>query len=126
VSDLLAQLNEQQQAAVLHPEGPALVLAGAGSGKTTVLTTRAAWLLAERQIAPHQILLVTFTNKAAKEMKDRIMRLTGSTLPFAGTFHSLSARILRIDGEGIGLDRNFVIYDTDDQASLIKDLYARL
>ena len=126
MSDLLAQLNEQQQAAVLHPEGPALVLAGAGSGKTTVLTTRAAWLLAERQIAPHQILLVTFTNKAAKEMKDRIMRLTGSTLPFAGTFHSLSARILRIDGEGIGLDRNFVIYDTDDQASLIKDLYARL
>jgi DNA helicase-2/ATP-dependent DNA helicase PcrA len=124
VSDLLAQLNEQQQAAVLHPEGPALVLAGAGSGKTTVLTTRAAWLLAERQIAPHQILLVTFTNKAAKEMKDRVMRLTGSLLPFAGTFHSLSARILRIDGEGIGLDRNFVIYDTDDQASLIKELYA--
>jgi DNA helicase II / ATP-dependent DNA helicase PcrA len=99
VSDLLSHLNEQQQAAVLHPEGPALVLAGAGSGKTTVLTTRAAWLLKEKKLAPHQILLVTFTNKAANEIKERVLELTESTLPFAGTFHSLSAKILRIDGE---------------------------
>jgi DNA helicase II / ATP-dependent DNA helicase PcrA len=124
VSDLLSHLNEQQQAAVLHPEGPALVLAGAGSGKTTVLTTRAAWLLKEKKLAPHQILLVTFTNKAANEIKERVLELTESTLPFAGTFHSLSAKILRIDGEEIGLDRNFVIYDTDDQASLLKNIYS--
>lgn len=123
MSDLLKNLNPDQQAAVLHDQGPALVLAGAGSGKTTVLTTRAAWLMLEKNVGENNILLVTFTNKAAGEMKERIERLTGSSIPYAGTFHSLCARLLRLDGYLIGLDRNYVIYDSDDQLSLIKQLY---
>lgn len=123
MSDFLKNLNPDQQEAVLHNEGPALVLAGAGSGKTTVLTHRAAWLIKEKNIEENQILLVTFTNKAAGEMKERIERLTGSALPYAGTFHSLSARILRRDGYNVGLDFNYVIYDSDDQLQLIKEIY---
>lgn len=123
MSDLLKNLNPDQQEAVLHNEGPALVLAGAGSGKTTVLTTRAAWLIKEKGIAENQVLLVTFTNKAAGEMKERIERLTGSNIPYAGTFHSLCARILRQDGYNLGLDFNYVIYDSDDQLQVIKDIY---
>lgn len=123
MSDFLKNLNPDQQEAVLHREGPAMVLAGAGSGKTTVLTHRAAWLIKERNITENQILLVTFTNKAAGEMKERIERLTGSSMPYAGTFHSLSARILRQDGYNIGLDFNYVIYDSDDQLQLIKHIY---
>lgn len=121
--DFLSKLNSDQQEAVLHREGPAIVLAGAGSGKTTVLTHRAAWLIKERGVRESQILLVTFTNKAAGEMKERIELLTGSALPWAGTFHSLSARILRHEGHHLGLDFNFVIYDSDDQLQLIKDIY---
>lgn len=121
--DFLSKLNPDQQEAVLHREGPALVLAGAGSGKTTVLTHRAAWLIKEHGVADNQILLVTFTNKAAGEMKERIERLTGSALPWAGTFHSLCARILRHDGFHIGLDFNYVIYDSEDQLQVIKDIY---
>lgn len=123
MSDFLKDLNPDQQEAVLHNEGPALVLAGAGSGKTTVLTHRAAWLIKEKNIAENQVLLVTFTNKAAGEMKERIERLTGSALPYAGTFHSLCARILRQDGYNLGLDFNYVIYDSDDQLQLIKEIY---
>lgn len=123
MADFLSKLNPDQQEAVLHREGPALVLAGAGSGKTTVLTHRAAWLIKEKGILENQILLVTFTNKAAGEMKERIERLTGSSLPWAGTFHSLSARMLRQDGYNLGLDFNYVIYDSDDQMHLIKDIY---
>lgn len=123
MSDFLKNLNPDQQAAVLHDSGPALILAGAGSGKTTVLTHRAAWLVKEKQIAENQILLVTFTNKAAGEMKARIEKLTGSSIPYAGTFHSLCARILRQDGYSLGLDFNFVIYDSDDQMQVIKDIY---
>ncbi|MDQ5950741.1 MAG: ATP-dependent helicase UvrD/PcrA [Patescibacteria group bacterium] len=121
--DFLSKLNPDQQEAVLHREGPAIVLAGAGSGKTTVLTHRAAWLIKEHGVLENQILLVTFTNKAAGEMKERIENLTGSALPWAGTFHSLSARMLRHDGHHLGLDFNYVIYDSDDQLQLIKDIY---
>lgn len=125
MADLLKNLNPDQQAAVLHDKGPALILAGAGSGKTTVLTSRAAWLITEKNVPEHHILLVTFTNKAAGEMKERIERLTGSAIPYAGTFHSLCARILRMDGYLIGLERNYVIYDSDDQLQVIKQLYKK-
>lgn len=123
MSQLLANLNPAQATAVQHGDGPAVVLAGAGSGKTTVLTHRAAWLIQEKGVDASNIILVTFTNKAAGEMKERIERLTGSYLPYAGTFHSICARILRIHGRFVGLDPNFVIYDSDDQMSLIKDIY---
>lgn len=123
MNELLAKLNPAQKAAVVHENGPAIVLAGAGSGKTTVLTHRAAWLIQEKGVPASNIILVTFTNKAAGEMKERIERLTGSSLPYAGTFHSICARILRRNGYLIGLDQNFVIYDSDDQLSLIKDIY---
>jgi DNA helicase-2/ATP-dependent DNA helicase PcrA len=123
MSELLAKLNPAQRVAVQHEGGPAVVLAGAGSGKTTVLTHHAAWLIQERGVDASNIILVTFTNKAAGEMKERIERLTGSQLPYAGTFHSICARILRTHGRFAGLDPNFVIYDSDDQMSLIKDIY---
>lgn len=123
MSDLLSKLNPAQQKAVVHGKGPAVVLAGAGSGKTTVLTHRAAWLIQEQSIRADQIVLVTFTNKAAGEMKERIEKLTGSQLPFAGTFHSICARILRKYGTRISLDHDFTIYDSDDQMSLLKDVY---
>lgn len=125
MKQLLDTLNPDQKQAVLHETGPALVLAGAGSGKTRVLTTRVAWLLAERTIQPTNILLVTFTNKAAHEMNQRVQKYTGHTLPFSGTFHSLSARILRQRGYKIGLSPDFVIYDSDDQLTLIKQLYKK-
>lgn len=121
----LSALNPDQRSAVEHPGGPALVLAGAGSGKTRVLTTRVAWLLEQEQASINQIMLVTFTNKAAHEMQQRVHQLTTQKLPFAGTFHSLSAKILRRDGVAIGLSPNFTIYDSDDQMSLIKDLYKK-
>ncbi len=120
---LLSKLNKQQQQAVIHEKGAAMVLAGAGSGKTTVLTTRVAWLIAEKNVSPQSLLVVTFTNKAAGEIRDRIQLHTGSILPYSGTFHSLCARILRTDGHLIGLNPNFTIYDTDDQKKLIKDIY---
>ncbi len=123
VTDLLSSLNSHQQEAVLHYEGPAMVLAGAGSGKTRVLTTRVAWLIHEKHVHPSQILLVTFTNKAAQEMNNRVMELTGSKLPFSGTFHRICATILRRDGYYIGLAPGFSIYDSDDQLSLIKQIY---
>jgi len=123
VSDLLKNLNSEQQAAVLHFQGPAMVLAGAGSGKTRVLTTRVAWLIQEHDIHPSQILLVTFTNKAAQEMNNRVAQLTGSKLPFSGTFHRVCATILRRDGYYLGLQPGFSIYDSDDQLALIKQIY---
>lgn len=123
MSELLAKLNSAQRVAVQHESRPAVVLAGAGSGKTTVLTHHAAWLIQEKGVDASSIILVTFTNKAAGEMKERIERLTGSKLPYAGTFHSICARILRIHGKFVGLDPNFVIYDSDDQMSLLKEIY---
>jgi DNA helicase-2/ATP-dependent DNA helicase PcrA len=122
---LLTKLNPDQQKAVIHKSGPAVVLAGAGSGKTTVLTTRVAWLIAEQNVSPFSILVVTFTNKAAKEIKERIALSTGMNIPFSGTFHSLCAKILRIDGQSVGLSSNFVIYDSQDQIALLKNIYEK-
>jgi len=118
----LIDLNPAQQLAVQHSSGPALVLAGAGSGKTTVLTTRAAWLIDQHQLPPDQLLLVTFTNKAAHQMRDKVEKLTGERLRHASTFHSFCARILRRYGSAIGLLPNFSIYDDDDQLSILKRL----
>ena len=123
VTQLLTRLNSAQLEAVKHTGGPAMVLAGAGSGKTTVLTTRVAWLLKEHQVQAHNLLVVTFTNKAAGEIKERIVATTGQSIPFAGTFHSLCARILRQHGSAIGLDPGFAIFDTDDQKRLFKQIY---
>lgn len=114
------QLNPQQLAAATHATGPAIVLAGAGSGKTRVLAHRVGWLLHEQKVQPQHIMVVTFTNKAAQEMKHRITALTGKKLWQAGTFHGMCARILRMHGSAIGLDKQFVIYDTTDQVKLIK------
>lgn len=121
-------LNEAQKQAVLHTQGPALILAGAGSGKTKVLTHRVAYLIAAKKIAPYNILMCTFTNKAAQEMRNRIQILLSATsngrteLPYAGTFHALSVRILRRDGQHIGIPSNFVIYDEQDQLDAVKNI----
>jgi DNA helicase-2/ATP-dependent DNA helicase PcrA len=124
---LLNDLNRDQQAAVKHVNGPVLILAGAGSGKTRVLTYRAAYLIRVSHISPHNILMLTFTNKAANEMKERVHQLLSShDLPYAGTFHSLCVRILRIDGKHIGIPDDFVIYDETDQLDAIKDIMKRL
>ncbi len=120
---LLKQLNTDQRTAATHPGGPALVMAGAGSGKTKVLTTRVAWLMAEHGVRPEQILLVTFTNKAAQEMNRRVFEMTGQQLGLSGTFHRIGATILRRHGHLVGLPPNYVIYDTDDQMSLLKQVY---
>ena len=122
-SSILTQLNPAQQAAVAFGEGPLLILAGAGSGKTRALTYRAAYLIQERKIPSEKILLLTFTNKAANEMKERIQKLLGQkkdNLPFAGTFHSFCARLLRKEGINIGLPVNYSIYDESDQLETIK------
>lgn len=124
--DLLSNLNKEQQEAVVYDKGPLLILAGAGSGKTRVLTHRAAYFIQEKKAFPENILLMTFTNKAAREMKDRITALIGQTPGFAGTFHSFCVRVLRMDGEHIGVGRNFVIYDTDDQKEAVKDIMQSL
>ncbi|HLB81035.1 MAG TPA: UvrD-helicase domain-containing protein [Dongiaceae bacterium] len=120
----LAELNEAQRAAVEAMDGPVLVLAGAGTGKTRVLTTRLAHILTTGRAAPAQILAVTFTNKAAREMKDRISRLLGRPVEgwWLGTFHALAARLLRRHAEAVGLKPNFTILDTDDQVRLLKQL----
>lgn len=125
---MLDDLNPQQQAAVTTTDGPILILAGAGSGKTRVLTYRVAYLIKEKKISPHEILMVTFTNKAAHEMKLRMKKLlhTDSNIPFAGTFHALCAKLLRIDGKEIGISPQFVIYDPQDQKDLIKTILTDL
>jgi DNA helicase-2/ATP-dependent DNA helicase PcrA len=121
----LRGLNAEQREAVLALDGPVLVLAGAGTGKTRVLTTRLAHILATRRAWPSQILAVTFTNKAAREMKERIGALIGGTvegMQWLGTFHSIGARILRRHAELAGLKANFTILDQDDQLRLIKQV----
>lgn len=123
---VLTGLNDAQRTAVLHGEGPLLILAGAGSGKTKVLTHRIAYLLATGAAHSSQVLAVTFTNKAAREMRERLGFLTGEDpldrtfMPWMGTFHSVCVRMLRYDGEHIGVPRNFIIVDESDRLSLIK------
>ncbi|HKP25067.1 MAG TPA: UvrD-helicase domain-containing protein, partial [Dongiaceae bacterium] len=120
----LAGLNDRQREAVLAQDGPVLVLAGAGTGKTRALTTRLGHLLMTGKARPFDIMAVTFTNKAAGEMKARVAQLIGRPVEgwWLGTFHSLAARILRIHAEAAGLKPNFTIIDTDDQLRLIKQI----
>ncbi len=121
--NFLEQLNAQQERAVTAPEGPILVLAGPGSGKTRVLTSRVAWLVLEQDVAPWRVMAVTFTNKAAREMRERLEELLGPSRARSltlGTFHATCARILRREAEAAGIPRDYVIFDTDDQRRLIK------
>ncbi|MEO9255036.1 MAG: UvrD-helicase domain-containing protein, partial [Tepidiformaceae bacterium] len=122
LSDILEGLNPPQEQAVTHGDGAVLILAGPGSGKTRVITHRIAYLVREKRVAPWRILAVTFTNKAAKEMRERAGKLLGddSRELHMGTFHSMCARWLRVDGTAIGIERNFVIYDDADQVTLMK------
>jgi DNA helicase-2/ATP-dependent DNA helicase PcrA len=121
---ILKRLNPEQARAVTTTDGPLLILAGAGSGKTRVLAHRIAYLVGVKGVPPWQILAVTFTNKAAKEMRERILALVGDEgrKVAMGTFHALCARVLRRDGAAIGIDPRFAIYDTDDQAGLVKQV----
>ncbi len=122
---LISGLNEPQREAVLTTEGPVLMLAGAGTGKTAALTTRLAWLIQNRMAWPSEILCVTFTNKAAREMRERVGNLIGEAvegMPWLGTFHSIGARMLRRHAELVGLQSNYTIIDTDDQLRLLKQL----
>lgn len=130
--DIIDQLNSEQRQAVLHKGGPAVVLAGAGSGKTRVLTSRAAYLIKEKLAEPREILLLTFTNKAASEMKRRVLEYTGRQLLFSGTFHSLGVKILRLESQkqtkGLKISNRlinaqFTIYDDQDQLQLLKNIY---
>jgi len=130
--NLLEGLNEAQAAAVEVVKGPLLILAGAGSGKTKTLTHRIAHLIANEGVWPNQILAVTFTNKAAREMRERLGKLIDQEshrrdfMPWMGTFHGICVRLLRMDGAAIGISRNFVIYDEDDRQSLIKQSMKQL
>ncbi|MFB3052519.1 MAG: ATP-dependent helicase, partial [Dehalococcoidia bacterium] len=122
-SPILAPLNPRQRQAVEHTDGPILILAGPGSGKTRVIAHRVAYLITEAQVRPRRILAVTFTNKAAREMRDRIYALVGQERAqdiTLGTFHAVCARTLRIDGEQIGVPRAFAIYDATDQRAAVK------
>ena len=119
-------LNSEQRRAVETTEGPLLIQAGAGSGKTTTLTHRIAYIIATNRATPYNILAVTFTNKAAKEMRQRIATLLGqnseqrSFMPYMGTFHGICVRLLRMDGESIGVPRSFVIFDQSDRQAAVK------
>ena len=124
-SDFLKDLNNAQKDAVMHSDGPLLIVAGAGSGKTKVLTSRIANLIKEKKAFPSQILAVTFTNKAAKEMQYRIskfIKTDSAGLPWLGTFHSICAKLLRKHASAVNLNYNFTIIDTDDQLRLIKNI----
>jgi DNA helicase-2/ATP-dependent DNA helicase PcrA len=125
---LLDDLNVEQRKAVMHTEGPVIILAGAGSGKTRVLTYRVAYLIGVKHVSPHNILMVTFTNKAAGEMKIRIAKLlkNKTEFPYAGTFHSFCAKLLRIHGSVIGIPPNYVIYDEQDQLDAIRQVLKKL
>ena len=124
-SEYLDNLNENQKEAILHIEGPLLIVAGAGSGKTRVLTSRIAHIIKQHKAFPNQILAVTFTNKAAKEMQIRVSKLLrkeATGLPWLGTFHSISAKLLRKHADAVGLKSNFSIIDQTDQERLIKNI----
>ena len=121
-------LNDRQREAVFQTEGPVLILAGAGSGKTRVLTYRAAYLIEEMGVNPYNIMAITFTNKAAGEMRERIDDIVGfgSESIWVSTFHSTCVRILRRHIDRLGYDNNFTIYDTDDQKNIMKEICKRL
>lgn len=126
LDDVLVGLNQEQQKAVQATEGPLLILAGAGSGKTKTLTHRIAYIIASNKATPFNILSVTFTNKAAGEMRERVAHLLGARaedrafMPYMGTFHSICVRLLRQDGEAVGIPRNFVIFDEGDRQATVK------
>ena len=122
--DYLKSLNEPQYEGVVNTEGPTMIIAGAGSGKTRVLTYRIAYLMDHKGVDPFNILALTFTNKAAREMRHRIEGVVGSEARnlWMGTFHSVFARILRAEADRLGYPSNFTIYDTDDSKSLIKTI----
>lgn len=132
LDDLFVGLNPEQKRAVETTEGPLLILAGAGSGKTKTLVHRIAYLIATKKATPYNILAVTFTNKAANEMRERVAKLLGensssrSFMPYMGTFHSICVRLLRQDGEHIGLPRNFVIFDESDRLAAVKQATKQL
>ena len=124
-TDYLKNLNKAQKEAVLHLDGPVLIVAGAGSGKTKVLTSRIAHIIKEKKAFPNQILSVTFTNKAAKEMQSRVSKMLGSAatgLSWLGTFHSICAKLLRKHASAANLNSNFTIIDTEDKIRLIKNI----
>src|SRR3954463_5646054 len=130
--DLLVGLNPEQRRAVETTEGPLLIQAGAGSGKTKTLTHRIAYIIASRKATAFNILAVTFTNKAAKEMRGRVARLLGENadnrgfMPYMGTFHGICVRLLRQDGESIGIPRSFVIFDESDRQAVVKQISKQL
>ncbi len=129
MQDILQGLNDPQREAVMHKDGPLMIVAGAGSGKTKVLTTRIAWLMGNHHVDAFNILALTFTNKAAAEMKERVERALGNNEArnlYIGTFHSVFARVLRAEAHHIGYPSNFTIYDTDDSRSVIKAIVSEL
>lgn len=127
MDDLLKTLNKEQLDVVLAIEGPVLVIAGPGSGKTRALTHKIAHLIKSGVVKEHEILAVTFTNKAAIEMKDRVEKILEKSLTsWIGTFHSISSRVLRIEAENIGIGKDFVIYDTDDSTKIIKEILKKM
>lgn len=123
---LFEKLNPQQKEAVIHTEGPVLVLSGPGSGKTRIITHRIAYIIEKKLASPEEILAVTFTNKAAGEMKERLKKLVASSPLWMGTFHSICAKILRLDGVNLGINPRFIIYDESDSLDLIKEILKEL
>jgi DNA helicase II / ATP-dependent DNA helicase PcrA len=128
LAQLLAELDDDQTQAVTHGEGPLLVVAGAGSGKTRVLTYRVAWLLAKGMASSHEVLAVTFTNKAAREMAERVETLVGGRLSggFVGTFHRFALQLLRNHPREAGLPSRFAIADEDEQRAVFERVLKRL
>ena len=126
MNNYLDELNKDQRLAAEHTGTPLLIMAGAGSGKTKTLTYKAAYLIHSGVIRPEELLMVTFTNKAAGEMRERVEKVAGVRLPNVGTFHSMSAKILRREATSAGLSRDFVIYDDGDQEDLVKEILTTL
>ena len=120
----LEELNDKQKEAVLYNDGPLLIIAGAGAGKTKTLTTKIAYLIEEENVSPYSILAITFTNKAAKEMKDRLFLTIGNEVKklTVSTFHSFGLKLLRENYETLGYDKNFVIMDSDDSLTVVKKI----